>query len=105
MRVVQDGLTDNSPTQKKYDRETIRTVRNTKTTNNDVDVKARKNMLFPLIPNFFEPGKNYSGKVISQTIDDINEIITEGYVEGRIVTVYSCPKNSNVVEMNGKVIK
>ena len=64
----------------------------------------RLNMLPPLIPNIFSPGSNYNGEISSKAINKINEIISEMNAEGKVVTVYSCPKNSNRVEKNGKPV-
>ncbi|DAA82348.1 TPA: hypothetical protein CPT90_08845 [Candidatus Gastranaerophilales bacterium HUM_3] len=104
MRVVQDGLEENTPVQKKVLKETHKTGSNTTITSGNINGTKRLNMLAPLIPNIFSPGSNYNGEISSKAINKINEIISEMNAEGKVVTVYSCPKNSNRVEKNGKPV-
>lgn len=104
MLVIQDGLDDNAPTTKKGLHETRKTGNNVTYTTTDLNGKSRINMIIPAIPNFFAPGRNYDGKATANAIQKIDELITESNTEGKVITVYSCPKNSDVVEMNGRVM-
>ena len=101
MRVVQDGISDDAPVQKKKIKETIKTGENTTDINSDYKGQKKVDMLLPLIPNIFAPGSHTNGNISAKAINTINEIITEINCEGKIVTVYSSPKGSNVIERNG----
>lgn len=101
MRVVQDGISDDAPIQKKNIKQTIKTGNNTTEVSGDYKGQKKVDMLLPLIPNIFYPGSHTNGNVSAKAINTINEIMTEINCEGKIVTVYSSPKGSNRIERNG----
>lgn len=101
MRVVQDGISDDAPIQKKNIKQTIKTGNNTTEVGSDYKGQKKVDMLLPLIPNIFYPGSHTNGNVSVKAINTINEIMTEMNCEGKIVTVYSSPKGSNRIERNG----
>ena len=101
MRVVQDGISDDAPIQKKNIKQTIKTGNNTTEVGGDYKGQKKVDMLLPLIPNIFYPGSHTNGNVSAKAINTINEIMTEINCEGKIVTVYSSPKGSDVIERNG----
>ena len=101
MRVVQDGISDDAPIQKKNIKQTIKTGNNTTEVSGDYKGQKKVDMLLPLIPNIFYPGSHTNGNVSAKAINTINEIMTEINCEGKIVTVYSSPKGANRIERNG----
>lgn len=97
MRVVQDGLDENSPIYKKYIKETSTTGGRTSSTTHDLKAKSI-NPWFQL----FVTQKFYDGKLSSKTVDEIDELVTESNSDGKVIKIVSIDKASGKITIQGE---
>lgn len=97
MRVVQDGLDENSPVYKKYIKETATTGGRKTETSHELSGKSR-------MPWFqlFVTQKFYSGKLNSKTVTEIDELVTESNSDGKTIKILSIDKNTGKIIIQGE---
>lgn len=100
IKVVQDGLEDNSPTRKKDIETTTKTGANKSTTRNNVDITART----PWLRNLLSTNNKqfYEGDVNQTTTEEIDEIITTSNADGKTVKIISIDKATGKATVRGK---
>lgn len=99
MRVVQDGLSDDSPVSNKNIKETKKTGTNTTTGSHSLNGQART----PWLRNLFSVNhrKFYEGSISSQAVNEINELVTESNSDLRTLKIISIDKRTGKVTVQG----
>ena len=100
MKVVQNGLADNAPTEKKDLKVTTKTGTNKTSTSNDIGVNSRT----PWLRNLFstEHKNFYEGNISSTAMNEIDEMILESNPDGKTVKIVSLDKATGKVSVQGQ---
>ena len=100
MKVVQDGLGDDAPTSKKDLKVTTKKGNNKTTSKHKADGVAHT----PWLANFFSLSHNkfYEGEISSETLNEIDEIMTESNADGKTVKIISIDKTTGKVSVQGQ---
>ena len=100
MKVVQDGLEDDASTSKKDLKVTTKKGNNKTTSKHNADGAAHT----PWLANFFSlnHSKFYEGTISSETLNEIDEIMTESNADGKTVKIISIDKATGKVSVQGQ---